>query len=79
MTKPLESKNEDEMKYLIWNLVDHYQNDHPDADKTRECRFAIETIDEIQELIAKEYARGWDNAWKAVRDNASNQIKENKV
>lgn len=43
----------DEIRYLIWNLVSHYENDHPDVDQTRECRFAIETIEEIEALIEK--------------------------
>lgn len=41
-----------DVKYLFWNLVDHYQNDHPDPDQTQECMFAIETIDEIEQLLA---------------------------
>jgi hypothetical protein len=43
----------DELRYLVWNLVDHYQNDHPDADQTEECHFAIETIEELEALCQK--------------------------
>lgn len=45
---------EKDVKYLVWNLVDHYQNDHPDPDQTEECRFAIETIEELSQLLANE-------------------------
>lgn len=50
------NSGEDGLRYLVWNLVDHYQNDHPDADQTEECRFAIETIEELEALITKKVA-----------------------